>query len=119
MTLRSSIRHFQKVSNDPWKRFRKGRQKKGGRGQEAEGARLAARAATPRRSVEEAGDWNGPALRLARDGDGLPGQRTKSKRGSPEGMPLGAEVAAAQNGVAVLTLRVIAAAESAQRPRRL
>ena len=72
-----------------------------------------------RRSVEEACARNRPALRLARNSDGLSGQRTKSKRGSPEGEPFGAEVAAAQNGVAVLTLRIIAAAESVQRPRRL
>ena len=44
-----------------------------------------------RRSVEEAGDWNRLPFPLARDGDGLSGQRTKSKRGSPEGVPSGAE----------------------------
>ena len=32
---------------------------------------------------------NRPAVRLARDGDGLSGPRTKSKRGSPEGVPSG------------------------------
>ncbi len=53
------------------------------------GARLAARAATPRRSVEEAGDWNRQPFRSARDGDGLSSQRTQSKRGRPEGEPSG------------------------------
>ena len=34
-------------------------------------------------------DWNRAAFSLARDGDGLSGQRTKSKRGSAEGKPSG------------------------------
>ena len=93
------------LSNDPLKRFRKGWPKTGVRRQEM--------------SADPLGSWKGPAwgmggqcrawrrerpftavcgvernrpaFSLARDGDGLSGQRTKSKRGSPEGEPFGAE----------------------------
>ena len=87
------------LSNDPLKGFWKGWQKIWKRGplgfvegvtRNGDGRARAWLRERPFSAVCGA-ERNRPAVRLARDGDGLSGPRTKSKRGSPEGEPSGAE----------------------------